>query len=85
MSQLIDNHPLARDLPEFKDRIHGLKLGNAHFAKLFDEYEAVDRQIVRAEQRLEHPSDLELDALKMKRVQLKDSLYDMLVDAGRTT
>ena len=78
MSKLVDNHPLARDLPENKDKIHDLKLENAHFMRLFEKYEALDKDIVRAEQRVENLDDLELDALKMQRVQLKDELVDML-------
>ena len=78
MSKLVDNHPLARDLPEYKEKIHDLKLENAHFMRLFEKYEALDREIVRAEQRVENLEDLELDALKMQRVQLKDELVDML-------
>jgi len=51
---------------------------NAHFMRLFEKYEALDKDIVRAEQRVENLDDLELDALKMQRVQLKDELVDML-------
>jgi uncharacterized protein YdcH (DUF465 family) len=78
MSKLVDNHPLSRDLPEFKDKIHDLKLENAHFRRLFDKYEALDKDIVRAEQRVENVDDLELDGLKMQRVQLKDELVGIL-------
>jgi len=78
MSEFVDNHPLARDLPEYKDAIHALKANDAHFLKLFDEYESLDKSIVRAEQGLEHLPDLELDDLKLKRVQLKDSLVEIL-------
>jgi uncharacterized protein YdcH (DUF465 family) len=46
--------------------------------RLFEKYEALDKDIVRAEQRVENLDDLELDALKMQRVQLKDELVDML-------
>ncbi|MEE9322598.1 MAG: YdcH family protein [Granulosicoccus sp.] len=78
MSEFVDNHPLARDLPEYKDAIHTLKANDAHFLRLFDEYEALDKSIVRAEQGLEHLPDLDLDELKLKRVQLKDSLVEIL-------
>ena len=78
MSQFVDNHPLARDLPEFKDAIHDLKMGDAHFSRLMENYEALDKSIVRAEQGVEHIEDLELDGMKMQRVQLKDELHAML-------
>ena len=82
MSQLIDNHPLAIDFPEHKATIHALKSGNSHFGRLFDEYEQVDRDIVRAEQGLDHLGDLKLDELKMRRVHLKDELYRLIQQAS---
>lgn len=81
MSQFVDNHPLARDLPEHKDTIHVLKMNDAHFAKIMEEYEVLDKGIVRAEQGLEHIADLELDGMKMKRVQMKDDLLAHLQKA----
>ena len=66
MSQLVDNHPLARDMPEYKEAIHNLKLSSAHFARKMGEYEDLDKQIVRIEQQVDSADDLELDELKMK-------------------
>lgn len=80
MSEFVDNHPLARDLPEFKESIHALKLDNNRFSKQMTTYEDLDKEIVRTEQGVDLKSDLELDALKMKRVHLKDELYQMLKD-----
>ena len=78
MSELVDNHPLSRDLPEYKETIHTLKLKNAHFTRIMSEYETLDKQIVRIEQGVERAEDLELDELKMQRVKTKDYLVDML-------
>ncbi len=78
MSQLVDNHPLARDLPEHKEAIHNRKMNDAHFARLMEEYETLDKEIVRIEQGLEHVPDLELDGMKMKRVKMKDDLLSQL-------
>ncbi len=78
MSEFVDNHPLSRDFPEHKLHITTLKASDAHFAKLMAEYEIMDKEIVRVEQGLEIRDDLELDSLKMKRVQLKDTLFSML-------
>lgn len=74
----LDNHPLARDFPEFKDKIHTLKLNDAHFARLHREYEDVDKAVVRLENGTEHGSAAELEEKKLKRVHLKDELYAML-------
>lgn len=75
---VLDNHPLARDFPELKDKIHQLKLSNAHFARLNEDYEAVDKAVIRLETGIEHSSDTELESQKQKRVRLKDELYALL-------
>ncbi|MBP7484518.1 MAG: DUF465 domain-containing protein [Aquabacterium sp.] len=73
-----DHHPLAKDFPELKDKIHALKTSNAHFAKLERDYEEVDKAIVRLETGVEHSSSAELEQKKLQRVSLKDELYSML-------
>lgn len=73
-----DHHPLAKDFPELKDRIHVLKTGNAHFARLEREYEDLDKEIVRLETGVEHASSAEIENKKQRRVSLKDELYAML-------
>jgi len=73
-----DHHPLAKDFPELKDKIHALKTSNAHFAKLERDYEEVDKAIVRLEAGVEHSSSAELEQKKRQRVSLKDELYSML-------
>lgn len=78
MSEFVDNHPLGRDFPEYKERLHQLKTTDAHFRRLAEQYEEVDKSVVRAEQNLEHLSDQDLEALKLERVKLKDNLYAML-------
>ncbi|WP_127476993.1 YdcH family protein [Sulfurivermis fontis] len=74
----VEHHDLQHDFPEFHDRIHALKTSNAHFARLFDEYHEVDRQVRRIEQEIETPSDAVTEELKMRRVKLKGELYAML-------
>jgi len=75
----IDNHPsLANEFPEFKDKIHTLKMENAHFAKRFEEYNTADREILRLEEGAEHAGDFDLESLKKTRLSLKDELYRML-------
>ena len=56
-----DHHPLAKDFPELKDKIHALKTTNAHFAKLERDYEELDKAIVRLETGIEHGSSSELE------------------------
>ena len=74
----IEHHALVKEFPQYKSLIHDLKLGNSHFARLFDEYHVVDREIVRAETGIEPRSDAALEPLKRQRVHLKDQLYRLL-------
>jgi uncharacterized protein YdcH (DUF465 family) len=60
----VEHHPLAMEFPEFKDKIHSLKLQNAHFAKLFGEYDETDKAINRAENDVDHVTDEALENLK---------------------
>ncbi len=71
-------HELADEFPEYKERIHDLKVSDAHFRRLFDEYHVVNREIHRAEAAGLNISDEHYEELKKQRMQLKDNLYSML-------
>jgi uncharacterized protein YdcH (DUF465 family) len=73
------NHPLVVDFPEHKEAIQALKLSNAHFKHLLDQYQTVDEGIVRIETELEAASDERTEQLKRRRLQLKDDLMGMLL------
>lgn len=74
----VEHHPLSVEFPEFKDAIHALKLSNAHFAKLFNEYDDTDKAVNRAENGIDNLGDAELESLKKVRVTLKDQLFQLL-------
>ncbi len=74
----IDQHALVHELPEFRDRIHELKLGNAHFSKLFDKYHELDHEITRIEDGVEVSDDAYIEARKRERLKLKDEMFQML-------
>ena len=71
-------HELAEDLPEYKDRIHELKISDQHFARLFDDYHHVNREIHRVEAAGINVTDEHHEELKRKRLALKDELFAML-------
>ncbi len=71
-------HELAAEFPELKDRIHKLKTSDAHFARLFESYHDVNREIHRAEAAGLNISDEHYEDLKKQRMVLKDQLYQML-------
>jgi uncharacterized protein YdcH (DUF465 family) len=76
-----ENHSLVAELPEYKDKIHDLKMNDHHFARLFDEYHEVDKEVQRIEQEIETPSDEVVEQFKKQRLQLKDELFAMLQKA----
>lgn len=76
----IEKHDLVHEFPEFRERIHELKMSDRHFARLFEEYHEVDHEVRRIEEGNETPSDDYLEERKKRRVQLKDELYAMLSD-----
>jgi uncharacterized protein YdcH (DUF465 family) len=73
-----EHHSLSHEFPDYKDKIHELKINNPEFAKLFEKYENIDKEIYRIEMQIENTSDEYLEGLKIRRVKLKDELYNML-------
>ncbi len=71
-------HEIAEEFPEYKERIHALKINDAHFARLFDEYHELNREIHRIEAAGVNVSDTEFERLKLVRVRLKDEIYESL-------
>ena len=75
---MIERHNLVNDLPEYKEQIRDLKMNNAHFAKLFNQYHEIDDEIIRIEDGIENTSDDYLEGLKHKRIALKGEMFTML-------
>jgi uncharacterized protein YdcH (DUF465 family) len=75
----IENHSLANEFPEHKERIHDLKSSDMHFHRLFNEYHDVDKDIHRFESGAQATTDDYLDSLKVQRLSLKDKLLAILV------
>lgn len=71
-------HDIATEFPEFKDKIHALKTGNAHFAKLFEQYDELNHAIARFEGGDGVITDEALEIEKKKRLKLKDEIFLML-------
>lgn len=74
----IEHHDLIHELPEYREQIHTLKMSDAHFAKLFEEYHDVTKQVERMEAEIEPATTQREEQLKIKRLHLKDQLYAML-------
>lgn len=78
----VEHHDLHHEFPEYGERISLLKTSDAHFARLFNEYDQLDHQIRRIENAGSLISDSELETLKLKRVHLKDELFAYLTKAA---
>lgn len=74
-------HAIHEEFPKDGDKIHNLKISNAHFARLLEEYDAVNDQVHNAETNVTPMSgDAETD-LRKKRSHLKDEIARMLAQA----
>ena len=74
-------HELAQDFPDAADKIHDMKVGNAHFARLMDEYHEINRAVHRAETGVEPCDQLAETQMRKERMRLKDEIATMLADA----
>jgi uncharacterized protein YdcH (DUF465 family) len=71
-------HDIATEFPQYKEKIHALKAGNAHFAKLFAQYDEINRAIAKFEGGNGAITDEALEVEKKKRLMLKDEIARML-------
>lgn len=74
----IEHHDLVHEFPQFRDRIHDLKISSNHFRKLFDEYHELTNSIENMEKETTVVATHTEEEAKMRRVRLKDELYRML-------
>ncbi len=69
---------LAHEFPQFKERMHTLKTTDAHFKRLFDEYDTVSKELHRIKAEVEKPGDVYVEQCKKKHLFLKDALAAIL-------
>ena len=74
----VEHHDLVHEFPEFRDRIHALKMSDAHFRKLFDEYHELTREVENMENEVTPVSSQVEEEAKARRLKLKDELYALL-------
>jgi uncharacterized protein len=75
-------HELHEEFPEAGEALHRLKVENAHFARLADEYHQVNREIHRIEAEVEAATDERAENLKKRRLALKDEIAGLLRTAA---
>jgi uncharacterized protein len=74
------NHDIAHEFPQYLEKMHSLKISDAHFAKLFDEYDQENHEIKKYELGAAVISDDALEVMKKKRLRLKDQIYLRLLE-----
>lgn len=77
----IEHHDLLHEFPEHRDRIHDLKVSDAHFSRLFDEYHQVTKDVERMESEIEAVCTQTEETAKLRRLHLKDALHTMIIAA----
>jgi uncharacterized protein YdcH (DUF465 family) len=73
-----EHHRLLDEFPQYRQKIHDLKLNDRHFSRLCEEYDKLDKEIYRIEERIETPPDAYTEELKKKRLLVKDRIYAIL-------
>ena len=75
------NHDIAHEFPEHVEKIRDLKSNDAHFAKLFNEYDEDNHAIKKYELGGAVISEEALEELKKKRLNTKDQIYQQLLQS----
>lgn len=71
-------HDLAQEFPDKVEKIHELKVSDAHFRKLFDAYETVNNAVHLAETNVKPTDQFHEENLRKQRMRLKDEIARML-------
>lgn len=67
-------HTLAEEFPDQVEAIHRLKISDPHFARLLEEYDAVNDEVHLAETNVRPVDQLEEVKLRKRRLQIKDAI-----------
>lgn len=67
-------HEIAEEFPEQVAVIAALKSSDAHFARLLEEYHALNREIHRAETGVTPTETLHENDMRKERLRLKDEI-----------
>jgi hypothetical protein len=75
-------HELTEEFPENLELISKMKQQDAHFARLAEEYEEINKAIHRAETLVEPTGDLHESEMRKKRLAILDELAKVLREAA---
>jgi len=66
-------------LHEYRDEISELKVKNAHFAKIFERHNELDKKAKDADEGRLHLTDAELETIKKEKLKLKDEALHLIL------
>ncbi len=66
-------------LSEYRQEISELKQKNAHFAKIFERHNELDKKAKDADEGRLHLSDYEVEQIKKEKLLLKDEALQMIL------
>jgi len=66
-------------LHEYRKEISELKQQNAHFAKIFEKHNELDKKAKDADEGRLHLTDVELEKIKKEKLRLKDEALHMIL------
>ncbi|UHD16668.1 YdcH family protein [Thiocapsa bogorovii] len=73
-----ESHDLLHEFPDLETKIATLRSNNAEFARLMDDYDALDARVRDLEELGTPVADETIEELKKQRLVLKDTLYGIL-------
>jgi uncharacterized protein YdcH (DUF465 family) len=73
-----ESHDLLHEFPDLETKIAALRSNNAEFARLMDDYDALDARVRGLEELGTPVADETIEELKKERLVLKDTLYGIL-------
>ncbi|MGR3635469.1 MAG: YdcH family protein [Shimia sp.] len=71
-------HELSAEFPEFIEKMSSLKVADKHFARLAEDYHALNRKVHAAETNVQPREELAEMDLRKRRGALKDEIYAYL-------
>ena len=74
----IQPHDVEHEFPEYRQTLEEMKSQDSHLAKLVQEYEELNAEIVDIEENERPFQDYEFEEMKKRRLLLKDEIYFIL-------
>ncbi|WP_180056260.1 MULTISPECIES: YdcH family protein [unclassified Acinetobacter] len=72
------NKKVKNMFPEFRELVTQLRDENPHFARIFEEHDELDREIIQLELDPVNHHNSDIEGIKRKKLKLKDEIYRLL-------